>query len=508
LDREILEMRRLATIFEGRKETECDPRVRVDLDILAKFAKQTLRAIAVQQKYTVPYTNVSGDVYGGVSALLRASVAQARRNAALTRLRAYSGLDGKHEPLANQAIRNLRTALGNRLLLMPSKRQLIADLANSKVEIDSIPHLFVQYNVVGFEPGLRELRRQVSEYNAFVRKMLLPRARQSFALPRELYVEKLRSYGIDEAPEQLISKGRRAFASLRPQVQAMADRVALEHSFTPAPFQEVVADLRSNQIQDSGVLHFYRERAQRIDTILRRSEIVPMPPFPLTIRLATAAETATIPAPFFSVPPLLGNPTSFGEFVVPLLSQSGQKVTDFTYDGAAWMLCSHEGRPGHALQFWSMIHNGTSVARAVYAFNSANVEGWGVYGERLMQPFMPDDGKLVTLQFRLARIAYSFLDPELQTGRISPTQARSVLVNDIGISTAYADSLIRRFTYLIPGQGPSYFYGYSRMMELRAREKSRLGSRFSVRKFNDVVLREGLMPFDLLDKAVEQDLLQ
>jgi uncharacterized protein (DUF885 family) len=172
------------------------------------------------------------------------------------------------------------------------------------------------------------------------------------------------------------------------------------------------------------------------------------------------------------------------------------------------MLCSHEGRPGHALQFWSMIHNGTSVARAVYAFNSANVEGWGVHGERLMQRLMPDDGKLVTLQFRLARIAYSFLDPELQTGRISPAQARSVLVNDVGISTAYADSLIRRFTYLIPGQGPSYFYGYSRMLELRAREKSRLGSRFSVRKFNDVVLREGLMPFDLLDRAVQQDFLQ
>jgi uncharacterized protein (DUF885 family) len=195
-----------------------------------------------------------------------------------------------------------------------------------------------------------------------------------------------------------------------------------------------------------------------------------------------------------------------GTFVLPTRGPDGQRYTDFFYDGAGWMLSSHEGRPGHALQFWSMLRNGTSNARAIYAFNSANVEGWGMYAEWLMQPYMPDEGKLATAQFRLARIAYSFLDPELQTGRISAAQARDVLVRQVGISPGYADSLIRRFTYLSPGQGPSYFYGYSKMRALRAAIAQREGAGFQARAFHDAVLREGLLPFDLLDSAVESDL--
>ena len=63
----------------------------------------------------------------------------------------------------------------------------------------------------------------------------------------------------------------------------------------------------------------------------------------------------------------------------------------------------HEGRPGHELQFAQMVANGVSQARALYAFNSVNVEGWALYAEAEMLPYEPVEGQLIALQHRLLR---------------------------------------------------------------------------------------------------------
>lgn len=47
----------------------------------------------------------------------------------------------------------------------------------------------------------------------------------------------------------------------------------------------------------------------------------------------------------------------------------------------------------------------------LFAFNSVNVEGWGLYAEAEMKPFEPLDGQLIALQHRLLRAARAFLDP-------------------------------------------------------------------------------------------------
>jgi uncharacterized protein (DUF885 family) len=74
-----------------------------------------------------------------------------------------------------------------------------------------------------------------------------------------------------------------------------------------------------------------------------------------------------------------------------------------------------------------MVEHGVSLARAHYAFNSTNAEGWGLYSEYIMQPYEPLEGQLMTLQLRLLRAARAFLDPELQSGAITPGQAYAVL---------------------------------------------------------------------------------
>jgi uncharacterized protein (DUF885 family) len=238
--------------------------------------------------------------------------------------------------------------------------------------------------------------------------------------------------------------------------------------------------------------------------------LVTLPSRPAIIRLATAAETAQTPAPHMVPPPMLHNTGQRGEFVLPLNlpSASGgaeDKYDDFTFDAVSWTLIAHEARPGHELQFDSMVEHGVSLARALYADNSANAEGWGLYAEYIMQPYEPAEGQLMTLQLRLLRAARAFLDPELQSGVATPAHAYEVLEKDVMLSHAFAEEEVERFTFLAPGQANSYFYGYTRLLQLRQETEHSLGAKFAARKFHDFILDQGLLPPDLMQKAVRED---
>ncbi|TMA30151.1 MAG: DUF885 domain-containing protein [Deltaproteobacteria bacterium] len=241
-------------------------------------------------------------------------------------------------------------------------------------------------------------------------------------------------------------------------------------------YREAIKQLKKAQIPDDQVLAFYEKRLGQIEQIIREHKLVTLPSRPARIRLGTPAENAQQPAPHMNPPRLLGNTGEQGEFVLPLSvpGKTEQKYDDFNYDAAAWTLTAHEARPGHELQFSRMVESGVSVARAVFAFNSVNVEGWGLYAEAITLPYMPDEGKLISLQLRLQRAARAFLDPELQMGKWTPEAAREFLQREVGLSPAFATEEVDRFTFRAPAQATAYFYGYIRLLELReAAEKAR-----------------------------------
>ncbi len=171
---------------------------------------------------------------------------------------------------------------------------------------------------------------------------------------------------------------------------------------------------------------------------------------------------------------------------------SAEKYDDFTFDAAAWTLTAHEARPGHELQFDSMLEHGVSLARVRYAFNSTNVEGWGLYSEYLIRPYMPLEGQLISLDYRMMRAARAFLDPELQAGKIQPAEAFRVLEQDVVQSHAFAEEEVERYTYRAPGQANSYFYGYTKLIALRKDVEAALGTKFNQKKFHDFILAQGL----------------
>jgi uncharacterized protein (DUF885 family) len=122
-----------------------------------------------------------------------------------------------------------------------------------------------------------------------------------------------------------------------------------------------------------------------------------------------------------------------------------------------------------------------------------------------MLPYMPDEGKLISLQHRLMRATRAFVDPELQQGKLTPQQVLDLLQKDVVLSKALATEEVDRYTFRSPGQAVSYFDGYTRLREIRADAEKALGSKFDVQRFHDFILSQGLLPTDLLRKAVMTD---
>jgi uncharacterized protein (DUF885 family) len=510
---EVLQRTELLAVLEKLKAaeaTEKDKNVVEDLQIVRTAFDRQFRLDDYQIEHKVQFLNASQVVFAGLHTLLQDQVPQSRRMAALVRLRKYAGLEPGFKPFAEQLEERMKEQMAKPGAVYPSVGEMETELGRNKNYVDGIATLLRTYKIDGWEEPYGKLREELAAYDTWVRGEVMPKGRKDFRMQPEEYALALESYGVDIAPTDLEAQAHAAFAECQTEMAAQAAKVAKAHGWTSTDYRDAIRELKAKQITGDAIEPFYKARLKAIEAVVLAHQLVTLPIRPAIIRLATEAETAQQPAPHMVPPPLLHNTGQRGEFVLPLNipSASGgaaEKYDDFTFDAAAWTLTAHEARPGHELQFDSMVEHGVSLARALYAFNSTNVEGWGLYSEWLMQPYEPAEGQLITLQFRLLRAARAYLDIELQMGKVTPEEAYKVLENDVVLSHAFAKEEVERFTYRSPGQANSYFYGYTKLMELRKDTQAALGPKFNQKRFHDFLLRQGLLPPDLLRKAVFED---
>ena len=95
-----------------------------------------------------------------------------------------------------------------------------------------------------------------------------------------------------------------------------------------------------------------------------------------------------------------------------------------------------------------------------------------------------------------------FLDPMLNLGLITPDEAKSLIINDVAIGEEWAQNEVERYTYRMPGQATAYYYGYNKMQALRTQTELKLRERFQQRAYHDFILAQGILPPDILKKAV------
>ncbi len=494
--------------LQEKLQLERDPNVRQDLEIMIQAADDNIETTRVNERLVLPFTDASQLVFQGLQGLLSDQTPADRRAKALDRLKAYVGMTAGTTPITTLARQRYEERAGNAELLRPTTLEVEQALSNADTYAKGIRKLFAKYKVSSSGPALAALDKQLAEYTAWVRKDVLPAARTDTMLPPELYALQLKQVGIDIPPALLIQRARFSFMETRAAMDRLAPLVAKEKNIAATDYRSVIRALKRDTIPNAQLETRYRVVIDAIDPIILRERIVDVPNRPMVMRLGTEAESAAQPAPHFLPAPLIGNTGQQGQFVLPLsnpaLSDKVDAYDDFNFPSVAWTLSAHEGRPGHELQFTAMLERGVSIARSLFAFNSVNVEGWALYAEAEMIPYEPLDGQLIALQFRLLRAARAMLDPMLNLGMIDRARAEKVLIDDVGLSKAMARQELDRYTFNAPGQAGSYFYGYARILELRAETELALGDKFDRLAFNNFLLDQGMLPPDLLAKAVRE----
>jgi hypothetical protein len=513
-DQERQETEAVVTTFKSAVGQQKQKEVAQDLQIMIRTAELQFRELDFARAHKVDFLNASQTVFRGLRVLLDEQTPAERRPAAVVRIRKYAGMEPGYKPLADILKQRVMEQMAKPGVVYPARTEIETELGRNPNYMEGIAALLQKYKLTGWQEPYNKLKAQLTEYDAWTKANVLPKARADFRLPPGEYALNLEDYGIDIPPAQVAAMAHQMFGELQAEMKPIAEQIAKQRHLPSSDYRDVIRELKKQQLVGDAILPFYQERLKQIEKIIVDKQIVTLPDRPARIRIATAAETAQQPAPHMVPPPFLHNTGQKGEFVLPLNIPAGpgqasaEKYDDFTFDAAAWTLTAHEARPGHELQFDSMLEHGVSLARIRYAFNSTNVEGWGLYSEYLIRPYMPLEGQLISLDYRLLRAARAFLDPELQSGKMQPADAFRVLEQDVVQSHAFAQQEVERYTYRAPGQANSYFYGYTKLIALRKDVEAALGAKFNQKKFHDFILAQGLLPPDLMRQAVMEDFVK
>ena len=485
-----------------------DPRVKQDIEILLKNAHDQRVTLELNDRLMLPYFDLPQTLFDSFHGLLDPRVAKSRKGAAVTRLKRYVGAERGYEPIATLVRARVDERLGDKSLTGPWDVEVEQHLKNQAQYLQGIRELFEKAGLKGWQKDFKTLSSQLDEYATWVRATVQPRARKTNRLPPEIYADDLKLVGVSMDPHELIDRALFVFASTRDEMQSIAAQIAQQRGMKSSDYRDVLRELKKTKIPNDKLLPVYEERLSQIEAIARHEHLITLPQRKAAIRLATAAESAEQPAPHLDTPRLIGNTGEPGEFVLPTSNPNADSkvdMDDFKYDAITWALTAHEARPGHELQFAAMLEHGVSTTRAFFAFNSANVEGWALYSEAFMKQYLPLDGQLALLQMRLMRAARAFLDPMLNLGMIEPAAAKQLLMDDVLLSEPMAKQEVDRYTFNSPGQATAYFFGYSKLEALRARTELALAGQFNVQAYHDFIIQQGLLPPDLLEKAVMED---
>lgn len=193
--------------------------------------------------------------------------------------------------------------------------------------------------------------------------------------------------------------------------------------------------------------------------------------------------------------------------VTPLDGLTAEQAESSLREYNEWILQIlniHEAIPGHYAQ---LVHANRSPSLVKSLFgNGAMVEGWAVYGERMMLESGYGDNApemwLMYSKWNLRSVTNTILDYSVHVNGMKQAEAIDLLTRQAFQTRQEADEKWRRVT-LTSVQLTSYFSGYHQIMELREGRQRQLGERFKLKEFHDQFLSYGNAPVKMIAELMQ-----
>ena len=336
----------------------------------------------------------------------------------------------------------------------------------------------------------------------FMRDEYVPAARGSIAasaLPhgREFYRHRVRQFTtLDLTPEQVHEVGQSEVARIRKEMDEAIRSVKFSGNFA-----EFVDYLRSDP-------RFYVDSPEQLLkevalTLKKMDGQLPklfktLPRTPYGIREIPAYIAPSTTTAYYQPPP--GDATLGGFYYVNTFNLKSRPLYEIE------ALSLHEAVPGHHLQIARQQELEDLPNFQRFAGFTAFVEGWGLYAERLgletgfyRDPYS-NFGRLSYEMWRACRLV-------VDTGMHYLGWTREQAIEFMAANTALTKlNIVNEVDRYIawPGQALAYKTGELKFRELRRKAEERLGDRFDIREFHDVVLGSGAVPLTVLERIVDE----
>jgi len=346
-----------------------------------------------------------------------------------------------------------------------------------------------------YDQALAALR----SYLDFLENDLLARSDGNWALGREAYDFILRErWYMDADADQILQRGRQAFAETEALAQAVAEKIQ-----PGKPWTEVFESLKDDHPSADGIKQAYQQQMDAARRFVLDHKVVTLPEGERVITVDTppAMRRSSPFGTFQTVDPFEGGLegrlvlTPIEDWMTP--EQQAERLRSHS---TAWIpiIAVHEAYPGHHAQALKVNENPNLLRRVIH--EPIFSEGWGLFTEELMYELgflQGDDVRLTQLRNRLWRAARVILDVSLHTKGMKFEEAVDFLVEKVRFER-YAAELevgmyIRNPTYVL-----GYLIGMQEIAAIRADYIAAHGQPDPPSEFYDRLLTIGSIPPALL----------
>ena len=164
----------------------------------------------------------------------------------------------------------------------------------------------------------------------------------------------------------------------------------------------------------------------------------------------------------------------------------------------------HEGAPGHHFQI-SLAQENTDLPNFMrFGGNTAFVEGWALYSEKLGYPmglYTDPYQRFGHLDDEMLRAMRLVVDTGLHSKGWTRDQAIQYMLDNSSMGKTDATAEVERYI-AIPSQALAYKIGALTIQRLKKEAQDALGDKFDPREFHDQVLNTGALPMTVLETKI------
>ena len=338
---------------------------------------------------------------------------------------------------------------------------------------------------------------------------------RSFRLGKALYEQKF-GYDIQAGvnAEQMYQRALGARDELLARMDALADQLWPKYmGMVAKPPQRaakiamVIDKLSANHVpREQFVAEIGRQIPALQDWVVQHNLLTLDPSKPLVVRATPLYQRGVAGASIDAPGPYRPQDRTYYN-VTPLDGLSPEQAESSLREYNTWMLQIlniHEAIPGHYAQL-VYANKSPSLIKSLFG-NDAMVEGWAVYGERMMLESGYGDNApemwLMYSKWNLRSVTNTILDYSVHVLGMTEDDAIDLLTRQAFQTRTEAQEKWRR-VQVSSVQLTSYFSGYSDIMELREQRKQALGPRFVLKDFHEQFLSYGSAPVRVIRELMQ-----